>query len=231
MIQDKDLGLIIFKQHLRAKRMSIRILSDSLEVSLPRGFREKDGLKFIDEIREKLIKRQKSVNKKSILLTEEKGLSTLTFDVKIYIKDRKNIFASLKSGILSIECPQELNVEARDSQTYFWNTINYFLKKEAKRILPVRTQILADEFGFSYTDVKIQSSRTRWGSCNNKKNINLSFFLMLLPQHLVDYVILHELCHTKEMNHSPKFWAWMEKVTDGKAKILRNELKKYTIPK
>ena len=231
MIQDKDLGQITFKQNLRARRMSVRILRNSLLVSLPKGYKEKDGLKFIDEVREKLIKRQKSVNKTAIILSEGNTLTTLTFAVHIRKAERNNLFSSLKSGILSIDYPQELNIEDSQTQTYFWNAINYFLRKEAKRILPHQTQILADNYGFSFTDVKIQSSKTRWGSCNREKNINLSFYLMLLPQHLVDYVILHELCHTKEMNHSIRFWEWMDQVTDGEAKKLRSELKNYSIPK
>ena len=231
MIQDKDLGEITFKQNLRAKRMSIRILSNSLLVSLPRGYGEKEGLKLIDEIREKLIKRQKSVNNKAIVLTEGNALTTLTFTVHIRKAERNNLFSSLKSGILNIDYPQNLNIEDSKTQAYFWKSINYFLRKEAQRILPHRTQILAESYGFSFTDVKIQSSKTRWGSCNRNKNINLSFYLMLLPQHLVDYVILHELCHTREMNHSPQFWEWMDRVTDGKGKKLRSELKNFSIPK
>ena len=218
MIQDKDLGEITFKQNLRAKRMSIRILSNSLLVSLPRGYGEKEGLKFIDDIREKLIKRQKSVNNKAIVLTEGNALTTLTFTVHIRKAERNNLFSSLKSGILNIDYPQNLNIEDSKTQAYFWKSINYFLRKEAQRILPHRTQILAESYGFSFTDVKIQSSKTRWGSCNRNKNINLSFYLMLLPQHLVDYVILHELCHTREMNHSPQFWEWMDRVTRWKGK-------------
>ena len=231
MIHDKELGLITFKQSLRAKRMSVRILSNSLQVSLPRGYKEKDGLKFIDEIREKLLQRQKNVSENSIILTEGKTLTTLTFDVHIQKSTRNTIFASLKSGILNIDYPQELKLEASQTQTYCWKAISYFLRKEAKITLPKRTQILAEHHGFSFTDVKIQSSKTRWGSCNRKKNINLSFYLMLLPEYLADYVILHELCHTREMNHSSRFWEWLDHVTDGKAKTLRNELKKYNIPK
>ena len=231
MIQDKDLGKIEFKQNTRARRMSIRILSDSLLVNLPVGYSENDGLKFIEKIRLKLIKRQKSISSQTIKLNEGKSLTTQTFDIHIRKSERNTLYASLKSGILNIEFPQHLSVDDIQTQTYFWNAVNYFLRKEAKRILTHRTQMLAVKYGFSYTDVKIQSSKTRWGSCNRKKNINLSFYLMLLPEFLADYVILHELCHTKEMNHSPRFWEWMDRVTDGKAKKYRTELKNYSIPK
>jgi predicted metal-dependent hydrolase len=53
---------------------------------------------------------------------------------------------------------------------------------------------------------------------------------MLLPAHLIDYVILHELCHTKEMNHGVNFWRWMDRVTDNKSKELRTQLKKHHMP-
>ena len=231
MITDKELGTISFRQSARAKRINVRILSDSLVVTLPVGSREKDAMKFIDEVREKLIKRQSTIHKKTVIISEEKGLKTCTFDVQIRKAERNNIFASLKSGILTIEYPHSLNAGETQTQNYFWNSVNYFLRKEAKRLLPHRTAELASQFGFSFTDVKIQSSKSRWGSCNTKKNINLSFYLMLLPQHLIDYVILHELCHTRVMNHSSDFWRQMDSVTAGKGKALRSEIREYSIPK
>lgn len=104
------------------------------------------------------------------------------------------------------------------------------MKKEAKRVLPTRVRLLANQHKFTFSDVKIQSSRTRWGSCSNKQNINLSFYVMLLPAHLIDYVILHELCHTVEMNHSERFWKLMDEVTDAKTVALRKEMKRYAMP-
>ena len=72
---------------------------------------------------------------------------------------------------------------------------------------------------------RVNVSKGRWGSCSGRKDINLSCYLALLPPHLRDYVMLHELCHTREMNHGPHFWALLDALTDGKAKALREELK------
>lgn len=230
-LDDKELGRIVFKRNLHAKRLSIRIHSEKLEVNIPKGFSEKDGMKFVNSVRDKLLKKQNSAQQKSILITENSPLQTRTFLVQVKKTPRNDLYSTLKSGVLFIEFPERLEENDEKTQQYFWNSINYFLRKEAKRILPVRTRQLAEKYDFSFSEVKIQSSKSRWGSCNRKKIINLSFYLLLLPQHLIDYVILHELCHTEELNHSPKFWDWMDKVTDGKAKILRSELKNFSIPR
>lgn len=103
------------------------------------------------------------------------------------------------------------------------------LRLLAKTYLPRRVAELAYLHGFSYQGVKIQSSRTRWGSCSARCSINLSLFVMKLPEHLQDYVILHELCHTVHHDHSPHFWALMDKVTDGKAQEWNKEIKNYHI--
>ncbi len=101
------------------------------------------------------------------------------------------------------------------------------LRYEANRILPERLKRLAEKYRFIYKGVTIRCTRSRWGSCSSQKNINLSCFLMLLRSRLIDYVCLHELCHTIEMNHSERFWALMDQVTETKARALRNELKKH----
>ena len=101
------------------------------------------------------------------------------------------------------------------------------MRKEAKATLPRKVAELAHLYGFTYTGVRIREAKTRWGSCTGKNTISLSLYLMQVPEHLQDYVILHELCHTVHHDHSPRFWALMNQVTDGKAHLLRAELHRY----
>ena len=78
------------------------------------------------------------------------------------------------------------------------------LRHEALRVLSKRLAALAARYGFSYTRVTVRDMRTRWGSCSSERRISLALSLMTLPEHLIDYVLLHELCHTVEINHQIK---------------------------
>lgn len=234
MMTDPELGTIEFVHNERSKHIRVRILPSGLKVTLPIKASQDEALKFINSIRTKLIQKQEKLEqglqKSNIIIDESSKLQTLTFLVEANPTERKNIYFSLKNSILNIEFPIGVVCSDVQTQQHFWNGISYFLRKEAKRLLPDRTQQLADQFGFDFTDVKIQSSKSRWGSCSGVKSINLSLYLMLLPAPLIDYVILHELCHTKEMNHGIKFWKWMNKVTNDKSRELRAQLKHYHMP-
>jgi predicted metal-dependent hydrolase len=234
MSSETEFGTIEFIRNERSKHIRVRILNTGLKVTLPPRASEAEAMKFINSIRAKIIQKQEKLEigleKRNILIDENTNLQTLTFLVESKAVDRKNIYFSLKNSILRIEFPTGTDCKNVKTQEHFWNGISFFLRKEAKRLLPDRTKQLADKFGFKFSDIKIQSSKTRWGSCSQAKSINLSLYLMLLPAHLIDYVILHELCHTKEMNHGDKFWSLMDKVTAGKSKEYRKELKNYHMP-
>ena len=81
------------------------------------------------------------------------------------------------------------------------------LKKEAKRLIPGRVKYYAAKLGITYGRVAIRAQRSRWGSCSSKGNLNFNCLLMLTPREVIDSVIVHELCHRKELNHSRAFWA------------------------
>lgn len=105
------------------------------------------------------------------------------------------------------------------------------LRLKAKAYLPTRVAEIATQCGFRYGRVTIRAARSKWGCCTSQNNLSLSLFLMLIPRHLQDYVILHELCHTVHHNHSPKFHALVDKHLQGREKELAKELRTYHIPR
>lgn len=86
------------------------------------------------------------------------------------------------------------------------------LKKYAKRIIPLKAARFATLMGVKYNNIAFRNQKTRYGSCSGKKNLNFNIAIMLMPEEIIDYVIVHELSHLKEMNHSDKFWKEVERV-------------------
>lgn len=103
------------------------------------------------------------------------------------------------------------------------------LRRAAKLDLPARMTRLSEQTGLRCQKLTIRASRTKWGSCSGRNHISLSLFLMALPEHLRDYVIVHELCHTVHHNHSPHFHALVDHLVGGKEKALNRELRTFSI--
>ena len=103
------------------------------------------------------------------------------------------------------------------------------LRRAAKADLPGRIARLSEATGLKYEKLSIRASHTKWGSCSGRNHISLSLFLMTLPEHLRDYVIIHELCHTVHHNHSPRFHALVDRLVGGCEKALNKELRAFTI--
>lgn len=100
------------------------------------------------------------------------------------------------------------------------------LKQEAEQLLPRRLRQLADFYGFDYNTVSVKPLKSRWGSCSSQQDIVLNIYLMQLPWYLIDYVLVHELTHTKIMQHGAPFWDEMEKHLPN-AKVLRQEINRH----
>lgn len=98
----------------------------------------------------------------------------------------------------------------------------------AARQLVRRLNELSQQHGFTFNKVAIRNQKTRWGSCSEKNNISLNINLVCLPNELMDYILLHELVHTRIKNHSKQFWDELDRVT-GNAKKLDGQLKKYSL--
>ena len=99
-------------------------------------------------------------------------------------------------------------------------------REEAREKLGKRLAELAQEHNFQYNRVSIRNQRTRWGSCSSKDNISLNMKLLHLPDQLIDYILLHELVHTRVKNHSKDFWNELETVVPN-ARIIDKQLREY----
>lgn len=96
------------------------------------------------------------------------------------------------------------------------------LKAAAREYIPLRVKYFASVIGIpTYGKITIRKQKTRWGSCSSNHNLSFNCLLMLMPEDIIDYVIVHELCHIKEMNHSQMFWNNVAKfIPDYKEKLL-----------
>ncbi|NDW09162.1 M48 family metallopeptidase [Dysgonomonas sp. 520] len=226
-ILDKELGHIVFVESSRAKRLIARKMPDYIKVTIPDGYSIKKAMKLLIELKPKLLTLKAKDIPQFYVGVEFK---TLTFVLKLETNNSLlNYYMNLKDGVLSITCPLKTDFKAEETQGLVRHMIEKALRYEAKRIFPAKVAQIAEAYNFQFTEVKINKSKTRWGSCSSKKNINLSCICMLLPEYLIDFIIKHELCHTIEMNHSDKFWTLLDSVSNNEARKLTKELKEYKI--
>lgn len=104
------------------------------------------------------------------------------------------------------------------------------MREKARALLEPKLREAAARHGFGFKGrVAIKNNVTNWGSCSSKGNINLNMRLILLPEHLQDYVILHELCHLRHQNHGPQFHALLDSLLGGRERSLSGELREWRI--
>lgn len=165
--------------------------------------------------------------------------SKINYDIKITIirSERKTLSIQLKHGEIIARAPLrmkdkeiynfieskkswiEKNLAKIDARQKTVDDAEPFTEKEikalaekAKVIISERVRYYAPKIGVTYNRISIRCQRTRWGSCSSKGNLNFNCLLALFPIEVIDSVVVHELCHRKHMNHSPKFYAEIEKV-------------------
>lgn len=224
-----EFGRLHVKVNPRARRFTFRVCDDGLSVTAPVGATQKELLTCIDKMTpelKKLVARH-NVKHKNNSISPGFRIDTPDFCMSMRHDAVERPKAYFSNGNLEFVLPENLSLETVGLRAWIEKIAEEALRIQGKLILPQRMAALADRFGFTFKDVKIHKTHGRWGSCSSKGNINLSLYLLLLPRHLQDYVMLHELCHTVEMNHGPRFWKKMDEVTDNSSLALREEMKKY----
>lgn len=224
-----EIGVVKIIKKRGVKRMTLSVRPfRPVSVTIPYSVSFRTAESFVIEKRDWIIRNQEKISEREDKRT--KFTPQTTFKTKehelVFIPSNKTQIRITKSYI-KVEYTDEAELLTEENQDYIRKGIIEALRLEAKFYIPERTEFLADKFNFTYSKVSVRNAKTRWGSCSGKNNISLNIHLMRLPEHIIDYVILHELCHTIEKNHGKNFWALLDKVS-GNAKGLDKELKKYS---
>lgn len=225
ILEDKELGCLHVRVNIRARRLTFRTKEDGVHVTIPPGTTLKELENAVEQLRPRLIAAKQRQARPSIDLNYR--IDAEFFKLTLISGQRERFLSRSELGKMQIVCPPNADFSDKALQVWLRKAIEEALRRNAKIILPPRLYMLSMRHSLPYKSVKINSSSGRWGSCSARGNINLSYYLVLLPEHLIDYVLLHELSHTREMNHGVHFWELLDTLTDGKAQMLRKELKQY----
>ncbi len=225
ILTDKDFGRIIVRTHRLARNITMRIKPDGLHVTVPPRSLSTKVLEVVEQYRPRLLEDWKKTAKQPLNLNFRIQSPCFRLWVEQGNFSRYTV-RSTEEGI-KIVCPRDVDFSQPEVQKLLRCAIVRAMKKSATEYLPPLLSTLSERYGLPYKRVKITMNKSRWGSCSATGSINLSCYLMLLPPHLMDYVLLHELSHTREMNHGPRFWELLDSMTEGKAHSLRAELRGF----
>lgn len=232
IISIDGVGDVLLRHSQKARYLNISLRPfKGVTVSIPVGLSYNSAERYVRERKNWIVKHLEKIKQVESLQTQfHENLDFNTKEHKLILNqsDRKNISVRISEDKININYPAFLKSESKEVQSAIRQGIERALKIEAKKILPFKVKSLALKFGFEFNKLTLKNIKSRWGSCSRSKNINLSIHLMRLPNHLIDYVILHELAHTVEHNHSERFWTLLDSVS-GNAKMLDKELRNYRI--
>ncbi len=223
-ITDEEFGTITLRRSVRASSIRIRVTPDGrLRASLPLYaplFLVRRLVKSSrDELRELLLQhRGNGIFKSGMQIGKSHTLI-------VRPTTAKSPSAGRHGQQIIVMLPPDKELQEPSVQRVVRDAVISALRLEAKSYLTKRLAFLANQHGFSYRKIRFSHAGSRWGSCSTSGTISLNIALMKLPFELIDYVLIHELSHTIEMNHSQEFWRLVESA-DPRYKLRRRELKK-----
>jgi predicted metal-dependent hydrolase len=224
VVQFNQIGPVSFQRNRRSKNIKIRVKPDqSVHVSFPWYALSAEVVNFVNKnISWIILQQQKMAAKKPEPLAESIIKTRLH---TIEIKKGEKLDASAKNGLIEIWVD---DFETEKSKLFVQKIIEDVYRFEARKLLPGRLSELAARHGFQYGKVGIRNNRRNWGSCSGRNNISLNLQMMKLPDELIDYILLHELVHTKIKNHGPLFWEKLDEITGEKARELAKRVRSYS---
>ena len=223
------IGKVKVRRGMNIRFLSVRIAPGrGVWVNVPYGVSGRQVEEFVvsqqEWIRTNLAKIQTYEKDTGVGLGMDSEVKTKFHVLKVLACDDARPHYKIEGKEIRLYIPR--NTDYKKIAPYVENFLIEIYRMESKRYLPGRVKELAERFGFRDRELSFRNNISNWGSCSSEDNISLNVKLMKLPDEIIDYVILHELCHTVEKNHSADFWALMKKVCPDCMK-LRERLRQY----
>lgn len=231
-VQLPEIGWVTLQKKRNNRHIRLTLKPDGrIYVSLPYSASFRQGISFVERKKAWIIKHRKRLPAQTHIV--KPGPINLTPNISLVIEEGpvNTIRTHRLNGSVTVTLPENKLWQEEHSEIihgFVKKVIENLLKEEAQKSLFPKFQQLATIFGFDYQKVTLRSMSSRWGSCSTKKRISLNIHLVRLPEHLQDYVILHELVHTRIPNHGAGFWKELDRLTGGRAVAYRREMRKYS---
>lgn len=204
------------KPNPRSKRIKITIVKDKVRVSFPPGTNYKRVREFVLSKKEWIVinlekhkAMQAQLPVKSYLSGEEYFLCGKKYLLKIIACDGFTPSVKLEKDELKVYLPD--NTPPDSQSNIIKDLLEKWYKNQARKIFLEKLAYYSKVMGLEYNQVRIKNQKTRWGSCSSKGNINLNWRVVMAPEEVINYLVIHELAHLKYMNHSTDFWNLVKK--------------------
>jgi len=232
IVEYKEIGKVSFIRKSSVRNLKITIKPfRNVQVTVPHFVSFETAGNFVKEKQQWIKKSQAKFARyrKSITIFDESTVfQTHDHFLVLGRHEKSTIQTIIRSGRIIILFPEYADVKDHRIQKAIRTAILAAWRMEAYRYLPELLKKLALQYHFQYSKMTFRNNKTRWGSCSKGNSINLNIHLMRLPQHLSEYIILHELCHTVHRHHQKAFWQLLDRITGGKAKELDRELNGFS---
>lgn len=229
-MHDAVIGEYFLRTNKRIKNYSISVSADQVIAKMPLGASTDKMIRFLTDNRQRILSAiEKRKKKTPIRIDFSSKIEGLNFVIHLLSGDKEAFFIQQTDDTnYRIVCPADTDFDDPKQQRRLRHAVALILKHAGSRFLPGRLQELAKATGLSYKRVRIGNTTSRWGSYSSSGTLSLSASLMLLPEHLINFVILHELSHIAHPNHSAAFHALVNELTGGNEKLLEAELKNHS---
>lgn len=232
VIEYNDIGKVSFirKDTVRNLKITIRP-SKGVQVIFPRTVSVENAVKFVDEKRSWVKKSQirlRKIEKNTTFFNENTDFRTHDHLLILNRHERPTIKTVIGNGRVLVTYPDFADIKDPRVQGAIRKAMVQAWRIEAQKYLPARVELLAKRHKLVFNKVTVRDNKSRWGSCSRDDSISLNIHLMRLPQHLCDYIILHELAHTVHRHHQRSFWLFLDGLTGGQCKKLDKEMLDYS---